>query len=96
MNAPGEHQVNGREIFGRPGYQAPLDALIVNSLRQASPGSSLIGLPYWTDAALSGHAGIPSVLFGPAGHGAHAVDEWVSLASLGKVYAVLRQCIEAF
>ncbi len=96
LDAPGGHQVSGREIFSRPGYQVPLDALLVHCLRQASPGSSLTGFPYWTDAALSGQAGIPSVLFGPAGHGAHAVDEWVSLASLGKVYDALRQCIEAF
>ena len=27
-------------------------------------------------------AGIPTVVFGPGGEGAHAVDEWVELASV--------------
>ena len=41
-----------------------------------------IGLPFWTDAALLQGAGIPTVLFGPCGEGAHAEVEWVSLESL--------------
>ena len=39
-----------------------------------------------------GLAGVPSVLFGPVGHGAHAVDEWVSRQKLdARVYEVLRK-----
>jgi acetylornithine deacetylase len=95
-NTTGEHRVSGRTMFARPGHQVAKDAQIVKCLREASPGSRLTGLPFWTDAALSSQAGIPSVLFGPAGHGAHAADEWVSLASLQKVYEALRRCIEAF
>ena len=34
------------------------------------------------DAALIQAAGIPTVVFGPDGWGAHAVDEWVDLASV--------------
>jgi acetylornithine deacetylase len=40
------------------------------------------GAPYWTDAATLTQAGIPSVLFGPVGAGAHAVEEWVDLPSV--------------
>ena len=40
------------------------------------------GVLFWTDAALTAAAGIPTVLFGPAGAGAHAAEEWVDLASL--------------
>ena len=32
------------------------------------------------DAAFIAAAGIPTVLFGPGGEGAHAAEEWVSLA----------------
>ena len=39
------------------------------------------GAPYWTDAAFFGAAGIPTVLYGPSGEGAHADEEWVSLAT---------------
>jgi acetylornithine deacetylase len=41
-----------------------------------------VGLPFWTDAALLGAAGIPTVLFGPYGEGLHTEEEWVSVASL--------------
>ena len=45
-------------------------------------------MSFWTDAAVLGEAGIPSVLFGPTGAGLHGVDEWVDLASV-------RQCRDA-
>jgi acetylornithine deacetylase len=41
-----------------------------------------VGVPFWTDAALFAGAGIPTVLFGPRGEGAHAVVEWVDLESV--------------
>jgi acetylornithine deacetylase/succinyl-diaminopimelate desuccinylase-like protein len=53
-----------------------------------------VGLSFWADSALVGLAGIPSVLYGPIGHGAHAVDEWVSLKSLARVGAVLSKIVE--
>ena len=34
------------------------------------------------DAALIQAAGIPAVVFGPGGEGAHAVEEWVDLGSV--------------
>jgi acetylornithine deacetylase len=49
------------------------------------------GVPFWTDAALLAGAGIPTVLFGPAGEGAHATLEWVSLSSLDRVREVVRR-----
>jgi acetylornithine deacetylase len=42
------------------------------------------GVPYWTDAATLAAAGIPTILFGPTGAGAHAVQEWVELESVEK------------
>ncbi|MEX1346670.1 MAG: M20/M25/M40 family metallo-hydrolase [Desulfobacterales bacterium] len=95
-NHPGKHEVKGRKLFQRPSYRVPDDAEILSRLQKASPQSSLAGLSFWTDAALAGKAGIPSVLFGPIGHGAHAVDEWVSLNSLLKVYETLKQLILDF
>ena len=40
------------------------------------------GDPWWTDAGLLAAAGIPVVLLGAAGGGAHAAEEWVSTDSL--------------
>ena len=36
----------------------------------------------WMDSALTGGAGIPTIIFGPAGDGAHADVEWVDLPSV--------------
>jgi acetylornithine deacetylase len=36
----------------------------------------------WMDAAFTQAAGIPTVVFGPAGAGAHADEEWVDLESV--------------
>ncbi len=44
--------------------------------------AEVYGETYWMDAALTQAAGIPTVVFGPGGWGAHAVDEWVDLASV--------------
>jgi acetylornithine deacetylase len=51
------------------------------------------GEPFWTDCALYAEAGIPVVLFGPAGAGAHAATEWVSLESVEVVTRVLTELI---
>jgi acetylornithine deacetylase len=59
--------------------------------------AEIYGESYWMDAALIQAAGIPTVVFGPAGAGAHAVEEWVDLASVeacteGLVAAARRLC----
>jgi acetylornithine deacetylase len=56
----------------------------------------LIGVPFWTDAALFAAAGIPTVLFGPVGEGAHAVVEWVDLDSVERCAEVLISVAEEF
>jgi acetylornithine deacetylase len=47
------------------------------------------GASYWADAAFIGAAGIPTVLFGPGGEGAHAIEEWVSLSDTEAVSRTL-------
>jgi acetylornithine deacetylase len=34
-------------------------------------------MTFWTDAAILGEAGIPSVVFGPGGAGLHGLEEYV-------------------
>jgi acetylornithine deacetylase len=91
MALAGGHEVGGRKIFMRPPYRTPEGAEMVRRLQSASPGLRLVGLSFWADSALTGHAGIPSVLYGPIGQGAHAIDEWVSCRSLLNVYEVLKK-----
>jgi acetylornithine deacetylase len=76
----------------RPGLErspleTPEDAGIVNAIRQAAgqvmnKTCSPTGVSFWTDAASLWKVGIPTVLFGPLGEGAHAAEEWVDLESV--------------
>src|SRR3954452_10452383 len=43
------------------------------------------GVAFWADSAILAGAGIPTVLYGPIGAGAHAVVEWVDLGSVERV-----------
>jgi acetylornithine deacetylase len=47
------------------------------------------GASYWADAAFIAAAGIPTVMYGPSGEGAHAHEEWVSLSDTVRVADVL-------
>ena len=58
---------------------------IVRLVAGAAGGAPLAGAAYWTDAAFLAAAGIPTVLYGPGGAGAHADVEWVSLADTAAV-----------
>ena len=63
------------------------DAAILRAVQQAAAGVlgrpvEPAGVSFWTDAASLHEAGIPTVLFGPLGAGAHAAEEWVELASV--------------
>ena len=79
----------GREPFETPA--GPFAELVARVAGVAEP----VGVPFWTDAALIADAGIPTVLFGPVGSGAHADVEWVDLASLERVReVVLRTAVE--
>jgi acetylornithine deacetylase len=57
---------------------------LVRTVGEVAGTTGVVGLPFWTDAALIGAAGIPTVLFGPSGAGAHAAVEWVDRASLDR------------
>jgi acetylornithine deacetylase len=54
------------------------------------------GEPFWTDAALLAGAGVPCLLIGADGEGAHAASEWVDLASLDRLTAILTATIQDF
>jgi acetylornithine deacetylase len=68
-------------MFARPAYEIPADAalprLLGEAARQRGTATSTVGMSFWTDAAILGAAGIPSVLFGPGGAGLHSNEEHV-------------------
>jgi len=81
--------------------ETPSDAAILPVLQQAASqvlGHELqgSGVSYWTDAATLWGAGIPSLLFGPLGAGAHAAEEWVDLASVQACAEIYLETIKVF
>jgi acetylornithine deacetylase len=89
--------IDGAELrmgLVRPPFAVDPEEPVVQAVRRAA--ASVTGEPadpygetYWMDAALIQAAGIPTVVFGPDGWGAHAVDEWVDLASVDACSDVL-------
>jgi acetylornithine deacetylase len=68
--------------FGRDPMEVSPDEEIVRAVQAHTGSQEVHGAPFWTDAALFADAGIPAILFGPVGDGAHAAVEWVELASV--------------
>ena len=80
--------------FFREPFEVAEDAEIVQVVsRQAALtlGSEpeKVGVSFWADSALLAGAGIPTVLFGPRGEGAHAEVEWVDVSDL-------ERCVEIY
>jgi acetylornithine deacetylase len=75
-----------RAIFSRPGYEVPSDHELPRTLAEALAAAGgqprIGGASFWTDAAVLGHAGIPSILFGPGGAGLHSIEEYVNVADV--------------
>ena len=50
-------------------------------------------MSFWTDAAVLGEAGIPSVLFGPGGAGLHSTEEFVEIGDVLRCRDVLASLV---
>ena len=72
-----------RALFARPPYETPpehaLPRLLEAALSRLGRPALRAGMTFWTDAAILGHAGIPSVVFGPGGRGLHGLEEYVRI-----------------
>lgn len=76
-----------RAPISRNPFEVAVDEAIVEAVRRHATsvlGSTpeTVGVSFWADSALLADAGIPTVLFGPIGEGAHAETEWVDVESL--------------
>jgi len=83
-----------RAPISREPFEVAEEAEIVQLVRRhatAALGTEprTVGVSFWADSALLAAAGIPTVLFGPIGEGAHAEVEWVDVASL-------ERCVEIY
>lgn len=83
-------------LLVRDPFSVQPEAEIVQTITRAAADvlghvPDLIGLPFWMDAALLSAAGVPTVVMGPVGAGAHSKDEWVDIQSAVDLAAVLAQ-----
>jgi acetylornithine deacetylase len=79
-SADPELMVQKRMGLVREPFEVDQSEEIVQAVLAAGGGSRRIGgASYWADSAFIAAAGIPTVLFGPGGEGAHAQVEWVSI-----------------
>jgi acetylornithine deacetylase len=85
-----------KATFRREPFEIDADAPIVQAVDRAmaaqlgsEPRHS--GQTFWTDAAILAAAGVDTVLLGPVGQGLHSAEEWVDLASVYDLAAILAQ-----
>jgi acetylornithine deacetylase/succinyl-diaminopimelate desuccinylase-like protein len=89
-----ELNVARRTLLTREPFEVDEEAEVVKVVRAAAAEilakpPRVAGASYWTDAAFIAAAGIPTVVFGPRGGGAHAIEEWVNLADTDAVARTL-------
>ena len=77
---------HARLTFARPPYEIAdghaLPELLTAAMRAVGHTTTAVGMSFWTDAAVLGAAGIPTVLFGPGGAGLHGREEYVNVAEV--------------
>ena len=83
-------------FFTRSGFEISAEAPVVKHLQRSAEqvtGSNpeLMGEAFWMDSSILDIAGIPTVIFGPIGDGAHAAIEWVDIESVFQTSEILAQ-----
>ncbi len=80
-NGDPEFEAEAKYLFGQPSYELPSDSnvpdLLEASMKKIGKNTTRNGMSFWTDGAILGKAGIPSVVFGPGGAGLHSIEEYV-------------------
>jgi len=85
-----------RTTLVRPPLETSLDEPIARASLAALGDVDVIGVAFWADSALIAASGVPTVIFGPGGEGAHADVEWVDLAQLDRCAEALTAVIDSF
>lgn len=95
-----EFVATARLLFARPAYEIspddPLPHMLEAALRRVGREPHRGGMTFWTDAAILGQAGIPSVVFGPGGAGLHGLSEYVRVDDVLVCQAALVEVIRMF
>jgi acetylornithine deacetylase len=81
-NEDPEFSAKARGLLSRPPYLSPssgneLPQMVASAIAAKGVQPVTGGMSFWTDAAILGQAGIPSIVFGPGGAGLHSASEYV-------------------
>jgi acetylornithine deacetylase len=89
-----------KAMFSRPAYEVSADHELPRTLARAvshvGGAPRITGASFWTDAAVLGHAGIPSILFGPGGAGLHSIEEYVNVGDVTMCRDALAELVFRF
>jgi acetylornithine deacetylase len=90
-----------QRMLAREPFEIAEDSSLVQLVRQEMAESlgrrpSVVSAPWWMDSALLAAAGIPTVICGPGGGGAHALVEWVNLDEVDRCASALMAFARAF
>jgi len=96
----GAHAALSR-IVARGGFEAHPDSPIATVVARVAGevfGHEAVtrGEPFWTDAGLIAEAGIPCVIIGVDGGGAHADEEWATTESIEQLAEIVERTTLAF
>ncbi|MFC5931367.1 ArgE/DapE family deacylase [Cryobacterium melibiosiphilum] len=88
-------------LVARAAFEADVAWPIVEALQSSATrvlgrAPAHRGEPFWTDAGLILEAGIPCLVFGVDGGGAHADEEWAEVASVRQLAATLEGTLRDF
>ncbi len=95
-----EFEGGAQLMFGRDPYEIPpgdpLPHLLAGAATSVGCAPARVGMSFWTDAAILGAAGIPSVIFGPGGAGLHSLEEYVVVDDVCRCRDALAALARAF
>jgi acetylornithine deacetylase len=94
-----ELRVSARAIFAREPFEVDEQEPVVRAVREAARDvlgrePAVVGHSAWMDSSVLAGAGIPTVVVGPGGHGAHATEEWVELRDVELLVELLERVID--
>ena len=95
-----EFEADAKAAFGRDAYEidpaSTLPADLARAAKAVGGTPRTVGMTFWTDAAILGGAGIPSVLYGPGGAGLHSTEEYVFVEDVCRCRDALVELARAF
>lgn len=95
-----EFEGDCRLLLARDAYEvdaaSPLPQAVAHAARNVGCPGRLVGMTFWTDAAVLAVAGIPTVVFGPGGAGLHGTEEYVRLDEVDRCSVALTTLAHAW